>query len=454
MDFVAAPALSSKEGALSVCQMDGMTLEEARAYAHATKNVVCISKGKTITYLNKKWLDTYGYTEVEWKGFKSKQGLTFKVLQSKQFTNVKELKALNSHAKRRQSFSGMITNVDRSGKPVRCKIKFTPIEQEHFLIENFVKGTAKETLWNLLSALGEEEMASLNALLQKLDTHSSKKSTVLPVEFVREHHVRRCLRFLRADNYDAALAFGRFQAYASLVETYQLKHAKDSFPFHHDENGSMYPCGRDKFGNLVIVMRPCAHVCHNAKESEEALSRAIHTMMLCCDRNLPGRERATVIYDTMGLHKGCFDLTFSAGISKHLGKCFPERIGKIFVVNNGYLASALWSMIQFLVDPETAQKIVLCGVSYAVLEESYFPSDHPYIKYLYKKKEAESANGWLFKRVQSGSKKEPVALPPCDPYVPHWKESVEEDQLDLEDWKKMVATHSKKLSNTTVLNSP
>jgi hypothetical protein len=61
---------------------------------------------------------------------------------------------------------------------------------------------------------------------------------------------------------------------------------------------------------------------------------------------------------------------------------------------------------------------------------------------MHTKKEADDATGWF--KSTSNSKMAPLLLPPCDPYEPRWKDSIEEDEMDFEDWKKMVATHSKK----------
>ena len=131
-----------------------------------------------------------------------------------------------------------------------------------------------------------------------------------------------------------------------LTKEFRFEDIEKSLKHEYTESGPMFSCGHDMNGNTIIVCRPCSHLPKNDADSNNAVTRCIYTMQLCADRMAPGHERATMVYDAGGISTANWDVLFVKKISKVLGTCFPERIGKILVCNNGFLVSSLWKIVK------------------------------------------------------------------------------------------------------------
>ncbi len=112
------------------------------------------------------------------------------------------------------------------------------------------------------------------------------------------------------------------------------------------------------------------------------------------------------------------DLRFVKGLAKYLGMCFPERIGRIFVVNNGMVVKNLWRVVKPFLDPVTAKQIVFCGTKAEVLLEQ-LEANHPFLQYI------------LLKQQTKGKGTDNIALPKSSPYSPTWERAIMEDERDL-----------------------
>jgi len=275
----------------------------------------------------------------------------------------------------------------------------------------------KVSLPDLLKELSAEQHASL---VQYEELMQSAALSISP-EILREHPKRFALRFLRADDYDVKAALERLKFYIEASAQFKFGGvAEDSFQYRYDQNGPMWPCGFDKHGNYTVVMRPCTHLPKNTNDSDLAVLKILNTMRLCGDCLPPGHERLSVIYDASNINpRKNWDLRFVKGLAKYLGTCFPERIGRIFVVNNGVVIQSLWKVVKTFLDPVTASKIVFCGTKLEVLNE-LFEKDHPFIMYLHARKKLK------------GKAKDTVKLPNVSPYEPTWERAVAEDAKDLD----------------------
>jgi hypothetical protein len=277
--------------------------------------------------------------------------------------------------------------------------------------------SAKATITDLLQALGPNEAESL-ANFQK--AIAADASLAIPRDILREHPTRFALRFLRADDYDTSKALERVKFYIEVSRQFKFwGPASDSMPYLLNQNGPLWPCGLDKHGNYSIVMRPCVHLPKSTADSDQAVLQVLHTMRLCADCLPSGHEKMSVIYDASKVTNKNFDLRFVKALAKYLGMCFPERIGRIFVVNNGVIIQGLWKVVKTFLDPVTASKIVFCGTKIEVLMEQFDPN-HPFVQYLQERK------------MEKGSKaKDRILMPHATQYQPTWEGGVMEDARDL-----------------------
>ena len=69
-----------------------------------------------------------------------------------------------------------------------------------------------------------------------------------------------------------------------------------------DENGAMFVCGEDRWGQPTLVARPCVHFPKSPEDSLRAARRCVYTMQRCIERMQHSRcEQINVIYDAKGV---------------------------------------------------------------------------------------------------------------------------------------------------------
>ena len=174
------------------------------------------------------------------------------------------------------------------------------------------RSPSKQSLSQLLSSLTQAEVGAL----QKFQKIISDESAFVRTSVMREHPIRFCLRFLRADDFNVEEATMRYQEYVQLTKEFDFGNVEECLQQEYTENGPMFSCGHDVHGNIVIVCRPCSHFPQNTTDSDTAVNRCVYTMQLCADRLPPGQERATMIYDAGGISTANWDMTFVKKISK------------------------------------------------------------------------------------------------------------------------------------------
>jgi len=277
---------------------------------------------------------------------------------------------------------------------------------------------SRESLPKLLSSLSQTQVEAL----QQFHKYISGTDVYVHPEVMREHPIRFCLRYLRADGFNIKQTSERYREYVQLAKDFNFRNVPESIEKEYKENGPMFVCGHDVTGNIIIVCRPCSHLPKTSEDSENAAARCIYTMQLCADRMAPGHERATMIYDASGVTSANWDMNFVKKISKMLGTCFPERIGKIFMCNNGFLVSSLWKIVKTFLDPVTAAKIVFCGKNFEEHLVPLLPPKHPYLEYLISRRDAKRQG------------KTGIKLPKSDGYIALWKQCVKSDYEDLQSW--------------------
>lgn len=294
------------------------------------------------------------------------------------------------------------------------------IQKRHCTMSSSEPSASPQSLSQLLSSLTQAEIRAL----QNFQKVVSNESAYVGSSVMREHPIRFCLRYLRADDFNVEEAGKRYEEYVQLTKEFDFGNTEECLQQEYTENGPMFSCGHDVNGSIVIVCRPCSHFPQSATDSDTAVNRCVYTMQLCADRLPPGHERATMIYDAGGISTANWDMVFVKKIGQVFGTCFPERIGKILVCNNGFLVSSLWTIVKSFLDPVTASKIVFCGTNFESNLSHLLLPKHRYLEYLIKRRDAKK------------STKETIDLPKSDSYFPCWKQSLLSDYENLQDWDK------------------
>eukprot|EP00931_Biecheleriopsis_adriatica_P038136 TRINITY_DN21872_c0_g1_i1.p1 TRINITY_DN21872_c0_g1~~TRINITY_DN21872_c0_g1_i1.p1 ORF type:complete len:391 (-),score=81.97 TRINITY_DN21872_c0_g1_i1:31-1203(-) len=258
-----------------------------------------------------------------------------------------------------------------------------------------------------LTAEQEQRLAELEALLAaepppRVEAHAL------------EGHKRRLVRFLRGDKFVPEVAAIRIREHAQ----WWLDYGMDSFveADEFDENGVVFVCGQDRFGQPTLVARPCVHKSNSYEESTLTVRRCVYTMQRCVERLSPGLEQISLIYDCHGAQTWNMDYTFSVELMHVFARQFPERMGRVVVINAGVLITMLWSTVSALMDPVTREKICFCNTGFEEELLKFVTEDHPYLRYAAEVKQAQDARE--------------VPLPRASPYVARWRDAVAADAVD------------------------
>ncbi|KAG8638578.1 hypothetical protein MANES_14G044000v8 [Manihot esculenta] len=131
--------------------------------------------------------------------------------------------------------------------------------------------------------------------------------------------------------------------------------------------------GTDKKGRPIMVAFGSRH--YQNKESSEELKRfVVYVLDKICARTSPEQEKFVVLADLQGWGyansdvRGCLAALailqeasnnglFSLSIGQ-LQDYYPERLGKLFIVNAPYIFMAVWKIIYPFIDNNTKKKIV------------------------------------------------------------------------------------------------
>jgi len=262
-----------------------------------------------------------------------------------------------------------------------------------------------------LRTLTAEEKDALADLERRLKLKPEPVTTATQ----REGRKRRHLRFLRAEKFNVDSAFDRILNHANWWTEYGMDDFSPSDEL--GQEGPVFVCGYDKWGQPTLVARPCVHQTTSDEHSIQAVRRCVYTMQRCVERMPPGREQIVLIYDVEGISWSNFDTTFSRELVATLGERFPERLKCLIVINNGWLTQCIWAIISQLIDPVTKQKIRFCGSDFRDELLEVLPEDHPYLCYAMAVQSSEHDSA-------------PVPLPKASPYVDRWKECVAADYAD------------------------
>ncbi|ESQ36793.1 hypothetical protein EUTSA_v10008535mg [Eutrema salsugineum] len=165
-------------------------------------------------------------------------------------------------------------------------------------------------------------------------------------------------RFLRARDHDIEKASTLFLKYLTWKRSVLPKgHIPETEIANDLSHKKVCMQGLDKLGRPIVVAFGNRH--NPAKGNPEEFKRfVVYTLEKICARMPRGEEKFITIGDLQGWgYSNCDIRGYLAALST-LQDCYPERLGKLYLVHAPYIFMTAWKMIYPFIDSNTKKKIV------------------------------------------------------------------------------------------------
>nr|XP_043635364.1 sec14 cytosolic factor-like [Erigeron canadensis] len=166
-------------------------------------------------------------------------------------------------------------------------------------------------------------------------------------------------RFLRARDLDIDKASAMFLKYLKWRRTFVPSGSISvtEIPNHIAQN-KLFMQGTDKSGRLITLVFGGRHYPEKVGGLEEFKRYVVFTLERILSRMPAGKEKFVAIADIKGWGYTNSDYRGYLAALSILQDYYPERLGKMFVVNVPYVFMAAWKMIYPFIDEKTKKKIV------------------------------------------------------------------------------------------------
>ncbi|XP_062110828.1 uncharacterized protein LOC133822493 [Humulus lupulus] len=199
-----------------------------------------------------------------------------------------------------------------------------------------------------MSEIEKSKVILMRALVQKQDRWNSKE--------VGDDLMLR--RFLRARDMDVEKASHMFLKYLSWRHSFMPPNggcfSHSDFPIDIAHN-KVFMQGHDKQGRPIVLAYGGRHKQHNLDEFKRYV---VYILEKICARMPKGHEKFVAIADIEGWGYANCDIRGYLAALSILQDCYPERLGKLFLVHVPYIFMTAWKMIYPFIDKNTKKKIV------------------------------------------------------------------------------------------------
>ncbi|XP_019229565.1 PREDICTED: patellin-4-like isoform X2 [Nicotiana attenuata] len=187
----------------------------------------------------------------------------------------------------------------------------------------------------------------MRAVIEKQDPSSKE---------VDEYALRR---FLRARDLDVEKASTMFLKYLKWRQSFVPKGSISACEIPNEiAQNKMFMQGVDKQGRPIAVVFGGRHIQNKIGGVEEFKRFIVFALDKLCARTSPGREKFVIIGDLQGFGYSSSDVRAYLAALSIVQDCYPERLGKVLLVNVPYLFCTLWKMLCPFIDNNTKKKIV------------------------------------------------------------------------------------------------
>ncbi|KAL3500947.1 hypothetical protein ACH5RR_035396 [Cinchona calisaya] len=207
----------------------------------------------------------------------------------------------------------------------------------------------------------EEEVKDQKISLQKDENERSKINIIRPL-LEREDPSSKDLddfiirRFLRARDLDIEKASALLLNYLSwrkeFVPNGFISPSEIPNELAHDK---LFMQGHDKLGRPIVVTFGGRH---KPKSLEEFKRFVTFSLDKICARMPTGQEKFVCIADLEGWGYANSDVRGYIAALSILQDCYPERLGKLFIVHVPYVFMTAWKIVYPFIDSKTKKKII------------------------------------------------------------------------------------------------
>ncbi|XP_038704333.1 phosphatidylinositol transfer protein 3-like [Tripterygium wilfordii] len=211
-----------------------------------------------------------------------------------------------------------------------------PVEDDEMIHENGEEN----------SEIERSKVGIMRALVEREDP-SSKEMDDLMIR-----------RFLRARELDIEKASAQFLKYLSWKREFLPKGsiAESDIPNDLAQN-KVFMQGLDKKGRPIVVAFGGRHRPSNTTV-EETKRFVVYIIEKICARMLSPLEKFLAIVDLEGWGYTSSDVRAYLAALSILQDCYPERLGKLLIVNVPYMFMTAWKCVYPFIDSKTKTKIV------------------------------------------------------------------------------------------------
>ncbi|PON57019.1 CRAL-TRIO lipid binding domain containing protein [Parasponia andersonii] len=202
----------------------------------------------------------------------------------------------------------------------------------------------EETATREMAEIEKSKVAIMRALVQREDPSSKEVDDLM------------LRRFLRARDMDIEKASNMFLKYLnwrhSFVPTGSI--SASQIPNEIAQN-KLFMQGFDRNGRPIILV-------YGGRHKQLKLDDFKRFVVLCLDKicaRMPrGQEKFLAIGDLQGWGYANSDVRGYLGALSILQDCYPERLGKLFLVHVPYIFMTAWKMVYPFIDKNTKKKIM------------------------------------------------------------------------------------------------
>ncbi|XP_010667018.2 uncharacterized protein LOC104884121 isoform X1 [Beta vulgaris subsp. vulgaris] len=164
-------------------------------------------------------------------------------------------------------------------------------------------------------------------------------------------------RFLRARDLDVEKAGAMFLKYLKWRKTFIPNgHVTEAEIEHEISQEKAFVGGNDKKGRPILVVLANRHFQNTTPDEFKRF--AVYSLDKICTRMPLGQEKFCAIGDLQGWGYSNSDIRGYLGALSILQDCYPERLGKLFIVHAPKIFKAVWKIIYPFIDDNTKTKIV------------------------------------------------------------------------------------------------
>ncbi|TKY73718.1 Random slug protein 5 [Spatholobus suberectus] len=165
-------------------------------------------------------------------------------------------------------------------------------------------------------------------------------------------------RFLRARSLDVEKASAMFLKYMKWKRSFVPNGYISPSEIAEDiAQGKMYVQGIDKKGRPITVAFAAKHL-QNKNRGDGFKRYVVFALEKLCSRMPPGQEKFLAIADIKGWGYANSDIRGYMNALSILQDCYPERLGKLFIVHAPFMFMTVWKIIYPFIDDNTKKKIV------------------------------------------------------------------------------------------------